>query len=588
LQFILVPYNRPARQRRPDIQVYVPRPKRLSAEGQDRVLSSTTCTSSNKKSSSLNLKTHQNLQLKTFTVPPQKSNSLPPDKEYKSKVSEVELETILPSSDYWFTTSSCKEHCGENYVEVSDWTKSTDQLAELNYHVTVVGSKMNCDKIDVGEGGVMTHHYCAENVQSGQDKKGVREMDKSQIGIEGLGIVRRKKHDDSDNLAPGQSGHSTQTSHNTKEQVLDYNDIKNGDRILNNSQFHFVSNCQEANLESVSDKEEFNGAQLVHCEGSGSVKFTDNFMDEVGVDHGLECRSSSSFSSDSIVECSSQYRPSSESDNGIQARDYYSEIKNARNISQDEISGCEIVTQNPCNSVSEDSSFVTKCSDVSVHCDKTRSLIMTCDDGDQFPMYTDMVHENTLLHCGNSRSSNVNDITSLSDALGSTKPVEAYEDRMCSQSLCVTDECHKKDENNECQVQEEQNRTNGTIMRGNLISDVLIISDPNPVIEVMAPSKQIDSSSESMLLHDSVLKEEKSLQLKGESVSVDTSGPDVSKTSGEKHKSSSSLLPVNLNPDECTWDMLFDDDGECLDPKLMEEVSTNYLYPVPFLWQYAM
>jgi len=558
--------------------VYVPRPKRLSAEGQDRAPSSTTCTSSNKKSSSRNLRTHQNLQLKTFTVPPQKSNSLPPDKEYRSKVAEVELHTILPSSDYWFTTSSSEQYCGENDVEVSDWIKSTDELAELNHHVTVVGPKVNCEEIDVGEEGVMTHQYCAENVQSVQGKKGIREMDKSRIGIEGLGVGRRNKHDDSDNLASGQNGHNTQTSLNTKEQVLDYNGIKIGDRILNNLQFHSVRNCQETNLESVGD-EEFNGTQKVHCEGSELVKFTDNFMDEVGVDHGLECRSSSSFSSDSIAECSSQYRPSSESDNGIQAKDYYSEIKNARNISQDKISGCEIVTQNPPNSVNEDSNFVTKCSDVPVHCDKTYSLITTCDDGDQFTLCSDTVHENTLLHCGNSHSSNMNDHTDLSSALGSTKHVEASEDRMCSQSLCVADECHKNDENNECQVQEEQNRT---IMRGNLMSDVLIIADPDPITEVMSPSRQIDCSSESMSLHDSVLNEEKSLQLKGESVSVDTSGPDVSRTSGEKNKSSSSLLPVNLNPDECTWDMLFDDDGECLDPKLMEEVSTNYLYPVPF------
>jgi len=558
--------------------VYVPRPKRLSAEGQDKALSSTTCTSSNKKSSSLNLRTHQNLQLKTFTVPPQKSNSLPPDKEYKSKVAEVELHTILPSSDYWFTTSSSKQYCGENDVEVSDWTKSTEELAELNHHVTVVGSKVNCEEIDLGVGGVMTHQHCAENVQSVQGKKGIREMDKSQMGIEGLGIGRRNKHNDCDNFASGRNCHNTQTSLNTKEQVLDYNGIKNGDRILNNSQFHSVSNCQETNLESVSDKEEFNGTQLVHCEGSELVKFTDNFMGEVGVDHGLECRSSLSFSSDSIAECSSQYRPSSESDNGIQAKGYYSEIKNARNVSQDKISGCEIVTQNPLNSVSEDSSFVTKRSDVSVNCDKTHSLITTCDDGDQFPMCSDTVHENTLLRCGNSHSSNMNDLTNLSNALGSTKHVEASEDRMCSESLCVTDECHKKDENNECQVQEEQNRT---IMRGNLMSDVLIITDPDPITEVLDPSRQIDCSSESVSLHDSVLNEEKSLQLKGESVSVDTSGPDVTKTSGEKHKSSSSLLPVNLNPDECTWDMLFDDDGECLDPKLMEEVSTNYIYPVP-------
>jgi hypothetical protein len=179
----------------------------------------------------------------------------------------------------------------------------------------------------------------------------------------------------------------------------------------------------------------------------------------------------------------------------------------------------------------------------------------------------------------------MHDVTSLSNSLGSTKHIEASEDRTCSQSLFVTDECHKKDENNECQVQEEQIRTNRKITRGNLISDVLIISDPDPVTEVMVPSTQIDCSSDSMSLRDSVLNEEKSLQPKPESISVDTSGPDVNETCGEKHKSSSSssLLPMNLNPDECTWDMLFDDDGECLDPKLMEEVSTNYLYTMHFL-----
>jgi hypothetical protein len=201
-------------------------------------------------------------------------------------------------------------------------------------------------------------------------------------------------------------------------------------------------------------------------------------------------------------------------------------------------------------------------------------------------MCSDTEHENTL-HCGNSHNSNVHDVTSLSDSLSSIKHIEASEDRTCNQSLFVADECHKKDENNECQVQEEQIRTNKKIMRGNLISDVLIISDPDPVpiTEVMAPSTQIDCSSESMSLCDSALNEEKSLQPKPESVSVDTSGPDVNEMSGEKHESSSSsrLLPVNLNPDECTWDMLFDDDGECLDPKLMEEVSTNNLYPMRFL-----
>jgi hypothetical protein len=522
-------------------------------------------------------------------MPLQKSNSLPPDKECKSKVAEVELHTILPSSDYWFSTPSSKQYCSENNVEISDWTKSTDQLAELNYHVTVVGSKMNCEETDVGEGGVMAHPFYAENVQSVHGKKGIREMEKSQIGIEGLGIGRKNKRGDPDSLASGQSGYSTATSVNTKEQILDYNDIKNGARILNKAQFHSGSYCQETNSESVNYKQELNGTQLVHCEGSGSVRFTDNIMDEVGVDQGLERRSSSSLSSDSLAEYSGLYRPSSVTDNGIQARDYYSEIKNARNSSQDKISGYEMDIQNPYNSVSEDSHFVSKCSDVLVHCERTHSSITTCDDGDQFLMCSDAVHENTILHADNSHSSNMHDVTNLSNSLSSTKHVEGSEDRLCSQSLCVTDECHNEDEDNECQVQEEQNRTNRTIMRGNLIPDVLIISDPDPITEVMAPSAQIDCSSKSMSVDDSVLDEEKSLQLKGEGVSFDTSGPDVIEQSGEKHKSSSSssLLPVNLNPDECTWDMLFDDDGECLDPKLMEEVSINYLYPTSFSWQYA-
>lgn len=573
----MVSNNRPARQRRPDIQVYVPRPKRLSAEGQDTVPSSPTCTSSNKKSSSLNIRTQQNLQLKTFTKPPKKSNSLPPDKECKSKVAEVELHTILPSSDYWFTASSSRQYCGENDVEVSDWAKSAVQPVESNYHVTVFGSKMNDEKIDMSEGGVTTRQLCTENVQSVQGKKDVREVEKSQIGIEGVGIGRRNMHRDADNLASGQSGHSTQTSLNSKEQVLDYNNVKNGDRIVKDAQFHCSSNCQETNWESGSDKQEFNSAQSVHFEGSRSVKFTD-ILDEVSVGQSLEHRSSTSFCTDSIAEYSNQDRPSSVMDNGIQVRNYYSEIKNARNNAQDKVSGCEMDSQNPCNNITEDSGFVSRCSDVSLNCDKSHSTV-SCDDSDQFLMHTGRVHENTH-RFDDSRVSNLHGVTNLSNSVGSTKHVEASEDRMCSRNICVTNDCHKKDENNECQVQEEQNRKNRRIIRGNFMSDVLIISDPDPVTEVMAPSAQIDCRSENVSLHDSVLNEEKSLQLKSESVSVDTSGPDVKEHSGEKHKSSSpssssSLLPVNLNPDECTWDMLFDDNGECLDPKLMEEVSTN-------------
>jgi hypothetical protein len=31
--------------------------------------------------------------------------------------------------------------------------------------------------------------------------------------------------------------------------------------------------------------------------------------------------------------------------------------------------------------------------------------------------------------------------------------------------------------------------------------------------------------------------------------------------------------PLKINRDECDWDNLFDDNGDCLDPTLIEEVS---------------
>jgi hypothetical protein len=70
-----------------------------------------------------------------------------------------------------------------------------------------------------------------------------------------------------------------------------------------------------------------------------------------------------------------------------------------------------------------------------------------------------------------------------------------------------------------------------------------------------------------------VLHKKKKVQQKGD-ITVETSGSSLKEHSADKQKCPSS---VNLNPDECTWDMMFDDNGECLDPKLMEEVSILYL-----------
>jgi hypothetical protein len=522
------------------------------------------------------------LHWKTSATPLQKSNSVPPDKECKSKVAGVELHTILPPSDYWFTSSS-RQYSGANYVEVSEWTKSTDQPAESNYHMTVFGSEINEQEIDMGE-GVTTYQFCAGSVQSDLGKKCIIQMEKSQLGIEGMGVGRRNVRRDSDNSASVESGSSTRTSLNSKEQVLDNNNTKNDGGMVKNAQFYSSSNCQVTNSELVSDKQEFNSTELVQCEGSGSVRLAKSCLDEVDVGRGLEHKSSVTFCSDSIAEYSSQYRPSFVTDNGIQARDNDSEIKNARNMSENKVLGCEIDVHNPCNSITEDYGFVSKCLDVSLNWDKTNSTIMSCDESDQFLECSETVHKNARFDCDDSCVSNLHGDTSLSHAVDSTKHFEASEDRMCSRNFSVADECHKKDESNECQMEEQQNRKNSGVIKGNSMSDVLIISDPVPVTETMAPSTQISCSSKNKSLSDSVLKEEKSAKLKSESVTVDTSGPDLIEQPAKQHKSSSpsSLLPMNLNPDECTWDMLFDDNGECLDPKLMEEVSTNNLYSVPF------
>ncbi|XP_067002498.2 coiled-coil domain-containing protein R3HCC1L [Anabrus simplex] len=125
----------------------------------------------------------------------------------------------------------------------------------------------------------------------------------------------------------------------------------------------------------------------------------------------------------------------------------------------------------------------------------------------------------------------------------------------------------KKDEDEEsCKNREEQNRKNRRILRGNYMSDVLIISDPEkpdkqessppplppPVLE---PIPEKDSSKNT------------STQVKKKKVSHKPVAPATTATSNNSSG-------PKLNPDECTWDMLFDDNGECLDPKLMEELTS--------------
>nr|XP_031843204.1 R3H and coiled-coil domain-containing protein 1 isoform X1 [Nomia melanderi] len=94
------------------------------------------------------------------------------------------------------------------------------------------------------------------------------------------------------------------------------------------------------------------------------------------------------------------------------------------------------------------------------------------------------------------------------------------------------------------------NKKNTRIIRCNMVSDVLIISDvekkePSPVKEVTPPL---------------------------------VSPPEKKVKKVERPKSKPAPPPSppvkKMNRDECDWDSLFDDNGDCLDPTLIEELTT--------------
>lgn len=94
---------------------------------------------------------------------------------------------------------------------------------------------------------------------------------------------------------------------------------------------------------------------------------------------------------------------------------------------------------------------------------------------------------------------------------------------------------------------------NERLVKRNIISDVLIISDT-----VEKESKQVSEQVPTILTSP----EKK-----------------VKKIERPKSKPASPPSPpLKINRDECDWDSLFDDNGDCLDPKLIEEVSTSYCY----------
>lgn len=469
----------------------------------------------------------------------------------------------------------------ETDIEVSNWTTSTGQPGESKFHLNDFSSGMNdAEELDVGGNGVMMQQIYAEKVHSSPRREDIRKMDNFEVGLEAVGVGRGIRRNKCRSSSFGQRGR-------TEQQVWDdYNNIKNGDRISNSTllhcgkdtcnSVHSSSDCQESNSQSVSKKEECDTTQSVVYEDLRPLDVTDSSLDVVGLGRGCTRRGCKSSSGDRTPGHCSLKSPLLASGNNIQAWDYYVEIKNATNNSHDKVLCCEVDIQQPSehDSVSHDNGFVNKCSNISLNQKESNSAVKSSDSSDQFLHFTDMIHENKFINCHEREVGNVFGSASCLGSVGHEKHVGSSEDSECSKNIFVSDECHKKDENDECQVQEEQNRKNRRIMRSNFMSDVLIISDPDPVKDVTPPSTQIDAISENILLPDGVVKKEK-VQHKGENVIEETEVPSLKGQSADNQKPSP--VSVSLNPDECTWDMMFDDNGECLDPKLLEEVSIDYL-----------
>ncbi|PSN45656.1 hypothetical protein C0J52_12335 [Blattella germanica] len=300
---------------------------------------------------------------------------------------------------------------------------------------------------------------------------------------------------------------------------------------------------------------------------SSSMDFSGNFFD-VGVGRGIAQRSSKSSSTVSTPGNSGRNTPgnsgrntpSSLVDNGGQMWDYFSEIKNATNNSFNRNNTCEMDVQNM-----HDSSETVDTSIQSEPIDDTSfsedPIVKCCDNSGQFLDCS--ADENKIIGCDGkelSAHSDTNVLCSTSDGKCSV------DDKTEDKNILPNKERlgHKKDDD-ECRVQEVQNRKNRRIIRGNFVSDVLIISDPNPVPPPVTENK----SEEATPASNGVITKRKKVRHKSESAS----SPKLQ--SPEKQKSPSSPATLTLNPDECTWDMMYDDNGECLDPKLMEELTSS-------------
>ena len=317
-----------------------------------------------------------------------------------------------------------------------------------------------------------------------------------------------------------------------------------------------------------SSREQNSVNDITMLDGWSNSSLVDCKDNRLSTGQGFRRVDSKSSSSVSTPGSSGRSTPSSHVDSVGQTWDYFSEIKNATNGSCTRAKICEVVDENVSEiDKIEDPVHLCKPLEETVNSKKLdpNSTVKDCDIFNEVLDCSDIAEESKIEHDEEYKSI-PNDFSLVNSEdngkyNSDTEMKAGNEDR--NNGECYG---HKKENDQECRAQEIQNRKNRRIIRGNFVSDVLIISDQEPV---PPPVSENDTNTEKTSPPNGNLIKKKKVKHKAES----GSSPKVQ--SPEKQKSSSSQSTVRLNPDECTWDMMFDDDGECLDPKLMEEVSTN-------------
>lgn len=134
-------------------------------------------------------------------------------------------------------------------------------------------------------------------------------------------------------------------------------------------------------------------------------------------------------------------------------------------------------------------------------------------------------------------------------------------ERICSDRII--------DEKNVVHDKEQGNTMNQQTTKSRSIPEILVISD------TAIPSQPDTPSEVSKITENSLNTNAKKPRSLASLNSVKTTEKSKPAEDNSNSHDTSTTSVASLNPEECTWDMLFDDNGDCLDPKIMEELTSS-------------